>query len=222
MIKNKKINTCFCVYALCLLLCILISTFYFLQATINFANGNLQTNTISITDAQLINLQLISDDENGTVLYSESYDPQVIIENIDTPFINLQVELEFDRVPDEVILFYADSDEDFSTLSMAWATKKSENTYYFDLQGFRFEKIRIDATNLIASEFTIKNITANTNKPFWQYYTPTKSQIFYYIVYSGIVAAFVGYYLDEYNGLLTNYINKMTRKKNKHSKNINK
>ncbi len=215
MIKNKKIDIGLLVFIVSLLLCIIVSTFYFLKDTINFATANLQIKNISIEDATVVNLQVVKSEENSAVLYSETNDPQIIINCDDTQFINLQLTLEFDRAPDEVILFYANSDEEFSAYNKVWAKQTNNNTYYFNLQGLNFDKVRIDATNLIASEFTIENIVANIDKPFWHYYVPTKSQVFYFIMYTSIVAALFGYIAKEYKSVICNILNKVKQNNQK-------
>ena len=177
------------------LLCNIVYGLYsFTADSIARANGTLQTQQLSFDDfeTQLMEVQ------SATRAVTDGEDPQLILRNLGTKCVSVRFDISFSKNPGEVTLYYAAQGEDFSKEKKIWGKAKSDGSYTFALPRTDIAAVRIDPTNMSGVEMNLNSFTLNAPHSFFSYFKFTYEDAFFFLIYPGLAAAFLGYFISEF------------------------
>ena len=206
MTKRQTICLAGGVYGAVLMVCILLSLLHFAQDSIARANGTLTTHEMTFADFERQDIELLS--ENGTAGLTTTEDPQLVLQDLAAAGIGtvrtVEFTITFSKDPGEVTLYYAKEGEPFAKEKKVWGKRQNDGSYAFTLPrgSDAVGALRIDPTNQPNVTMQIEQFTFNAPRSFGSYFAFSYENAFYFIVYPGLAAAFLGYVITEFGPVL--------------------
>lgn len=159
---------------------------------LNNSNSNIQLTT---DDFELVDL---TQNPDGT-LTCDSSDPKLILKS-DILVRNISYSVNGMKTQSEAAAFYAKSDEDdFSVRKRIWATPQKDGSLLYSFPDKQIYYVRIDPTTSEFETFSLNNITLNKKMPFYTYFVPSLTSIFYAIIFPGLAASIIIYLKQIFN-----------------------
>ncbi len=171
---------------------VLLTLFIFLLESYYKMTGKLETIVLEVSDFEYSSIV----EKNGLLIASDS-DPQLILET-DMYITNITLDIEYSQYPGEVSFYYATKEgQGFSSNKRAGFSKADETIYKSNLLlPIYTTAIRIDPTDLAGNILTPYSITINENQSFSEYFKITPTRIYYFVLYSLLIASLLGFLKD--------------------------
>lgn len=175
------------------LLYLLFLALYLFSCTLSLFDGLLfeksRTQQLTLQDFELVNIQ---QNLNGE-LVALTEDPQLVLKTPITHLNNLKYTFKTESAVGEACAFYAkDIEQGYSTRRCVWASRK-DNVHSYQFNNKSNTHLRIDATNIAGSRFFISDITINYPLNFYEYFVPSYTEIFYFLLLPIMAAAIISY-----------------------------
>ena len=189
MTKRETARLLALFYGAVLAVMLLGRTFCFVYDSIGRASGAVreQTFTLSSDGVALSGIEW-ADGEAYTI----HEDPQLLLPPSGR-IVSVRMEMTCSKDPGEIMLFYARQGEDFSKQNCVYPRQVAEGVYEFTLPSFGVEVARVDPTSrsgVVLGEFSL---TVNAPRGALSYYAMSGAQVFNYVVYTGMAAAFAAW-----------------------------
>ena len=198
MTKKQTMRFVAACYGGVLAVVLLMNLFHFAADSIGRMTGGITTQQYDFSTMQTQEIDVTSPTQGKAT----GGDPQLLLENFAGKIIELRFEIAYSKHPGEVNLYYKKAGEEYADTKKIWGKAKSDGTYVFVLPRTKIDAVRIDPTNIPGIEMTLKSFTVNAPRSFFSYFAFTYEGIFDYIVYTGLAAAFAGYFISEYGTLV--------------------
>lgn len=143
---------------------------------------------LNMADAQLTALTPLEDADSGTYR-SEDIDPQIVFEGLDIPARTLVLQIEFERPPGEMALYYTRAiDEDFSPQRRVFGRLAEDGRYVYTLPAGHIASLRLDPGEQSMNKTTIGEILLNPPQPAGPYFLPTARGLVDYVLWSALAS----------------------------------
>ncbi len=205
LIKNKSLRFIVFVYGIVLICALVYSLFCYLQDRFYIKSEKIvQTEFYNYDNFELSSMDIVLTEnysENNAAI-STSHDPQLLINNINdtgTQIVrDIKLDVEYGVLPGEVVLYYASFGQPFSDDNKTWGKQQNDGSYMFYIpRNVQIQSIRIDPTNQISNTIKLNSVSFNTRLNLSQYFMPTNEQLFNFLLYPGIAAAFLFWLSNE-------------------------
>ncbi|MEG1381461.1 MAG: hypothetical protein RSB47_03425 [Ruthenibacterium sp.] len=189
MSKKQSVRLVVACYGLVLAFWMCSNVFCFAQDAFRRANGTLKTQECTFEDVICTDMDV----QSPTVAVTTGVDPQIILKPLQGAVTEVRLRFTYSRYPGEVNLYYAKNDAPFDNRYKIWGKAQNDGSYLFTLPRSKIDAIRIDPSNLAGVTLTLENFTLNAPRSFFAYFKITYEQLFAFLLYPGLAAAFLGY-----------------------------
>lgn len=150
-----------------------------------YATGRLQTTELYVDDFELINME-----DTGNGLLTLNNDPQMLLIDTARRVENLQFDVQFEREPLVVNVFWAADGTDHSVRNMAYARPWNEQLFWLPPAGG--QSLRIDPGFAAGNRLVVNRILINQPRPFYGFFIPTAGEVALLLVVPALAAAALG------------------------------
>lgn len=147
-----------------------------------YAKGDLVPAQLAVEAFELVNIE-----DTGNGLLTLTNDPQLVLKDSGRRVENVRLEVEYQRPPLLVNVFWAAPGQDHSVGNMAYPRLTSPQELWLPSSGV--QGLRIDPGTASGNLVTVKSITINTPRPFLGFFIPTAGQVALLAVLPGLCAA---------------------------------
>ncbi len=168
-------------YLAALLLAVGIGLVNFAGNRMAYQSGELQTRQVYIGDFFLMGLVPTGPD----TMYSFGDDPQMILYDAGFLVENVQMDISYSHDPVRIEVYWAEEGQPHSAENAAKGTADTEMYYLPSGGGYN---LRIDPAAITDNSMQVNNITLNTPRPFWMFFSPTARQLALLAVVPGLLA----------------------------------
>lgn len=192
--KNKKFLR---LLALCYLIAVVVylgtCTFTLVRNSIYSVAGKMQPQQLTLQNFTHNSITLLSDDDLGRQRFvSTDADPQLVYVLPEKDPVGRVTFKATPHKPGGEITLYYTSNEDFTEKNKLWAKQAGDGSWYFDLGGRSVAAIRIDPdTASTGIEWTVENITLNSNRPAYTYFIPGAGKALVLLLAPGLAAVLI-------------------------------
>lgn len=177
----RLVGVCYGALAVCwLLLCL----FNFAADSVLFASGKLQTAEYTLSQLELVNMELKGENE----AVSTTDDAQIIIP-VNGRVTQVRLQYDMSAQPGEVNLYYTRGDEPFTDTQKIWGKRAADGSYTFALPRGYIRQIRIDPTNRKRVKMQCRSLVVNGKRSFGAYFALSGEQVFRFLVLPALVSS---------------------------------
>ncbi|MEG1744217.1 MAG: hypothetical protein RR215_01405 [Ruthenibacterium sp.] len=204
MTKRQTIGLVGGLYGAVLACCVLLSLLHFAQDSFDRKSGALATCEMTFSDFEGQDAEPVEGQPPDTVRVTASEDPQLVLADLSKTgrVRDVHFDIAFSKDPGEVTLYYAAAGELFSNDKKVWGVQQNDGSYAFTLPRKDIGCLRIDPTNQTDVTMVLHSFTLNAPRAFLDYFAFSADDVFRFIVYPGLAAAFLGYCINELGSVL--------------------
>lgn len=184
MTKRETARLLALFYGVVLAVILIADTFFLVYDAIGRATGVIAARTLTLDELETEGLEYAEG-----VVYSAHEDPKFFLP-ADGRVVSVRLEMTCSMDPGELMLFYAREGEDYSKEKCVYPRQTGDGVYEFMLPSFGVEKLRLDPASRSGVVMTDVSVTLNAPRGALSYYAMTNGELFNYVVYTGMAAAF--------------------------------
>ncbi len=165
-------------------------TFSYMKEKAARSSGSLTATVLSVDDFELSGIRK---EDSGYVTVND--DPQMVYV-YDGYISEVRMEMKYSLEPGEIVMYYTNpGDAGFSPRKRIWAVPDGERGYVFSLPMQQVHEIRIDPTMYPSNRLSFGDIEVNPRTGAEKFYSVSRRQLFYFLIYAGIASAVLKFLL---------------------------